>query len=229
MHILKRAAHRIQRTVKKLVRLHKARRQGLRYVSPNFLYRPELGQAPVVIDAGCSYQADFSLYMIRQHGAKAYGVDPTHKHQPALKALEEKLRGSFHHIPVAISGSDGSLTFYESKSNESGSLMTEHVNVRTDETISYEVEALTLKSLLARIGLKGADILKLDLEGAEYELLHALERSDLLPFNQVFVEFHHHAIGGLQEADTWKLVDRICSFGFQSASLDDHNFLFLRS
>jgi len=48
--------------------------------------------------------------------------------------------------------------------NESGSIFQDHVNMQHDATVSYDVEALTLKSLLRRIGANAVEILKLDLE-----------------------------------------------------------------
>lgn len=228
MNVVTRAARRIGRDVKKYARLKKARREGLVYVEPNFVYRPVLTPDSVVIDGGCSYQADFSVYLMRRHGVRAFGVDPTRKHGPALRELESRYPGKFAHVACAIAAADGDLTFTESRTNESGSLLRDHVNVIQDETTSYHVEALTLGSLLKRIGVEIVEILKLDLE-AEYELLEGVTAEQLQPFKQVFVEFHHHAVSQFGEADTRRLVDRITSFGFDAFSLDDHNYLFYRA
>jgi FkbM family methyltransferase len=224
--LVRRAIRKIRRVAKKTIRLRFARRAGLVYVEPNFLYSPRLSANSVVIDAGCSYEADFSVYMMEQHGARAYGVDPTRKHRAALQALENRYRGRFVHLPFAITADDGTLTFHESTTNESGSVLVDHVNVRNDETIPYPVTAISLKSLMKHVDADAVDMLKLDLEGAEYELLATVEKADLAPFRQVFIEFHHHAIGQFNEADTRRLVERIRGFGFSCFSLDDHNYLF---
>lgn len=71
-------------------------------------------------------------------------------------------------------------------------------------------------------------MLKLDIEGSEYELLENISSNELLPFGQIFVEFHHHAVQRYCEADTICLVNKICGFGFRVFSLDDHNYLFVR-
>ena len=226
MHFVQRAIRKVRRIIKKFFRLRKARREGLVFVEPNFIYLPQLSEDSVVIDAGCGYEADFSLYMIKQHGVKSFAVDPTRKHRKALSVLEEKYKGHFLHLPFAISAVDGTLTFHESKVNESGSILEDHINVRQDETISYEVEAVSIKSLLKRIDAVQVDILKLDLEGAEYDLLKAIQEEELLPFKQIFVEFHHHAFSHISEAETQRIVKRISKCGFNSFSLDDHNYLF---
>ncbi|HEX7779911.1 MAG TPA: FkbM family methyltransferase [Vicinamibacterales bacterium] len=228
MNVVARATRRMGRELTKFTRLRKARREGLVYTPPNFLYRPTLTPDSVVIDAGCSYEADFSIGLMRRHGVRAFGVDPTRKHREALRLLEIRHPGRFVHVPCALAAVDGMLTFHESRVNESGSLLTDHVNVIQDETTSYDVEAIRLGSLLKRLGVETVDILKLDLEGAEYELLAGLTSDDLQPFRQVFVEFHHHAVSHFGEADTQSLVGRIAGFGFRDFSLDDHNYLFYR-
>lgn len=228
MNVIARASRRFSRELKKYVRLRQVRRAGLAYEPPNFLYRPELSPTSVVIDGGCSYQADFSVLLMRRHGVRAFGVDPTRKHSAALRELEKDSQGRFVHVPCAIAAQDGVLTFTESQTNESGSLLQDHVNVIQDETTSYEVKAVTLPSLLKAIGVDAVDLLKLDLEGAEYELLGGVTREQLQPFRQVFVEFHHHAVSRFQEADTRRIVRRITDLGFNAISVDDHNYLFYR-
>jgi FkbM family methyltransferase len=229
MDVVGRATRRIGRELKKHTRLRQASREGLVYVEPNFVYRPDLSSSSVVIDGGCSYEADFSIYLMRRHGVRAFGVDPTRKHRPALRELENQYPGRFVHVPCAISASDGVLTFHESRINESGSLLDDHVNVVRDQVTSYDVEAVTLTSLLTRLGLPAVDLLKLDLEGAEYGVLEAATREQLRPVAQLFVEFHHHAIGHYTEHDTRRIVGIVCGFGFKAFSLDDHNYLFYRA
>lgn len=226
MKLIKRIIRVIGRNVKKLVRLRKAKQLGLRYIAPNFLYLPLSNSQPVVIDAGCSYEADFSKSMMKLHNARVYAVDPTLKHRPSLKKIEEENGGQFTHIPFAIAAKDGTLQFHESKKNESGSLLSDHLNIRRDETVNYEVTAVTLRSLVRHIGVQHIDILKLDIEGEEYELFEQIQSEDLAPFAQIFVEFHHHALTKFGQRDTQKIVDKICACGFKSFSLDDHNYLF---
>lgn len=228
MLIFKRIARKIVRDVRKHIRLRWARKVGLAYVEPNFVYWPRIKSGDTVVDAGCSYEADFSLLMIDRHGARSFAVDPTRKHRPSLAALEARYCNKFFHLPIAIGPSNGELIFHESETHESGSLMDNHTNVRSDKIVSYTVRSVSLPKLVEELETDKIAILKLDIEGAEYPLLLDVKASDLAPFDQIFIEFHHHAISNFGINDTRRIVDRITKIGFQSFSLDEHNYLFWR-
>lgn len=171
MLIFKRIARKIVRDVRKNILLRQARRLGISFVEPNFVYWPRIKSGDTVVDAGCSYEADFSLLMIERHGARSFAVDPTRKHRPALAALEARYSNKLFHLPIAIGPSNDELIFHESETNESGSLMDSHTNVRSDEILSYKVRSVTLPKLVEELGTDKIAILKLDIEGAEYPLL----------------------------------------------------------
>ena len=229
MSILSRILRKIMRDTRRGVGVFKARKQGLEFIAPNFVFWPRLSPDDIVIDVGCSYEADFSVLMIERYGARSFGVDPTRKHRNALAALEEKFLGKFIHLPVAVSSLNGELVFHESDINESGSLMDNHINVISDKIKSYSVESMTLPSLVKACGVERVSILKLDIEGAEYQLLADIKLSDLDAFDQVFVEFHHHAVSDFTISDTQSIVNRMNEFGFKSFSVDEHNYLFWRA
>ncbi len=230
MHYIRRGFRAAHRILLKTVRRIWFRTKGIRYIPPDFIFfiYPEAKKHLTVIDVGCGSVAEFSTNMIERYNAKCYCVDPTLKHKPALSDLARKYGDRFTHIPFAVCANDGMLTFFQSNVNESGSVMTDHINVVHDEGISYEVRGITPISLLNYLELESVDILKLDIEGAEYELLEKLDRKELIPFEQIFIEFHHHAIERYTEKDTLKIVQKICKFGFENYSLNNHNYLFNR-
>jgi FkbM family methyltransferase len=201
--------------------------KGIRFVRPNYIYADRFNGTSTILDVGCGSEAEFSRFMIDRFRLQAFGVDPTRKHAPALRALEEEYGDRFRHLPLAVSFENGSIPFNESTEHESGSILAEHTNVQNDETLSYEVESVTPAGLLKRAGISKADFLKLDLEGAEYELLERLTGEEWRPFEQVFIEFHHHCTG-YTEKDTRRRVRALSGMGFRVFSLDLHNYLFYR-
>ena len=226
MNLVGRAINKVERTARFYHRKRLASKKGIRFAEPDYIYLDWFEESSIVIDVGCGHVAEFSRHVINQYGVTAFGVDPTRKHAPHLRALEEETNGRFRHVPLAVASIDGQLTFNESLENESGSVLDDHTNVKADQIMSYEVESVTLKRLLERIGAPEVDYIKLDLEGAEYELLLAAQKNDLAPFRQIFVEFHHHAVDRYSEADTRDVVESFKAMGLQDVTFDDHNYLF---
>jgi len=57
-------------------------------------------------------------------------------------------------------------------------------------TTSVEVETISLATLMQRLGIINIDILKLDIEGAEFDLIASTPNQILQRINQITVEFH---------------------------------------
>tara|TARA_A100001388_G_C28716515_1_gene474100 strand:- start:18 stop:695 length:678 start_codon:yes stop_codon:yes gene_type:complete len=218
----------IKRNIKKLVRKGKLSQLGIEYVDGNFLYQKILDSESVVVDSGCGYEVDFSQYLIKNYDCNCYAIDPTKKHFESIAEVCRKYNGKLNHLRSAISSDDGEMMFHEPINRESGSISTDHNNMKLDEYNSYKVETIAIKSLKKVIG-KNIDLLKLDLEGAEFEIFKDFEFETLLDFKQIFIEFHHHAIALVTQEDTYKIVKQIDEVGFSSYSLDDHNYLFIRN
>jgi FkbM family methyltransferase len=165
--------------------------------------------------------------MVEKHGLQAFGVDPTAKHSSQLKGLEKATDGKFHYLQLAVTKDSGTVTFHESQEHESGSVLLEHTNVRNDTLSTYEVKSVSMPDLVAETGVKNIGLLKLDIEGAEYELLGAVSKEDLEAFEQIFIEFHHHCTVHTK-SETKQLVQRICMMGFTSFTVDGDNYIFCK-
>lgn len=218
--------------LKAFLRKKKGKKLGITFIKPNnylYVFFDIFDNFSTVIDVGCGYEAELSVYLISRYGLKAFGVDPTRKHRKLLHHLEQQLQGKFKHIRLAITSSEGEITFHETQDNKSGSILTDHKNIISDRIMSYKVKTTTISGLLNYLGLKTVDFLKLDLEGAEYDLLHDVSEDDLKAFRQIYIEFHHHSIKRYSSKDTNMIVSSICKKGFKSFSLDDHNYLFYRN
>ena len=224
-----RAIRKITRAITFYARLQEAGKRGIVFERPNFIYLDRLDETSVVVDVGCGHDADFSMHFIEKYGSRAIALDPTKKHEPSLRSLAQRSNGRFQHIGIAVASTGGTLTFHESCDNESGSILDGHANVQADQVNSYDVEAVTLRCIPPRIGSPQVDLIKLDLEGAEYELLNNASEQDLAPYAQIFVEFHHHCVQDYSLRDTQQTVEALRAKGLQSFSLDNHNYLFYRN
>ena len=226
--IVDRILRKVKRDLLFRKRLKKAKKLGVAFEEPNYIFINKFDKGATVIDVGCANDADFSMFVIDTLGLKSIGVDPTRKHHKELAQIRDRSKGKFDFLPYAVAGSSGSITFHESDNFASGSLIGSHHNMKRDTTTTYEVETVTLSGLLDKLGMNTAPYIKLDLEGAEYALLSAATKDDLQKFDQIFVEFHHHAFKEYSTDDTKSLVQKVENCGFLSFSLDDHNYLFYK-
>ena len=198
--------------------------------SNSFILLERFDEDSVIIDVGCAEDADFSQTIINEYKLRCFAVDPTRKHLKALRKLEEKYGELFQYNQLAVGSRNEVIKFHESKVNQSGSLLNSHINVQKDNVEEYEVECVTLSGLFDRLGVSsGVSLLKLDIEGAEYELIESVEGEVLLKVDQIFIEFHHHAIPEYDIADTKRMVDKIEKLGFHSFTFDNHNYLFYQN
>ena len=166
--------------------------------------------------------------MIKNFNVKAIVVDPTQKHAEAINSIKDRIGSKFEYLNVAISPENKKIMFHETIEHESGSLIPTHINIKNDTIRTYEVESLNLTGLLNRIDKNKIMYIKLDIEGVEYDLIKNSTNAQLQPFEQIFIEFHHHAVDNYSKKDTINAVSIMHDKGFQSYTLDNHNYLFYK-
>jgi FkbM family methyltransferase len=136
-------------------------------------------------------------------------------------------------IPQAFwSESGNTLTFHLPRPQEqlpkgadgvSGSILDSHSYVG-DESIS--VKTVSLAEILKREQRTQCDVLKMDIEGAEYEVLEALCNSgDISLAKQLLVEFHH-GVTTYCMADTERLVSILGDKKFKLIHTEGRNYIF---
>lgn len=154
----------------------------------------------------------FETALIERHGVVVHAFDPT----PAALAWIESQRlprGLVFH-PWAIAGADGTLTLYprvRRKGRKSRTMWTADPG-QADSSSAIVTPAYTLESIMRELGHERIDLLKLDVEGAEYDAIDAMLRAAARP-GQILVEFHHRfpAIGKRRTA---VCIERLRAAGY---------------
>jgi FkbM family methyltransferase len=152
------------------------------YINPDLL-----SSKSVVYSFGIGKDMSFDLACIRKHQCQVFGFDPTPKSIQWIKA--QKIHGNFHFQEFGISvGKSGKATFYipENPHGTSGSLF------KSDELNIVKPIEVTMKSfedIAAELGHSHLDVLKMDIEGSEYEVLENVLKSRVT-IDQILVEFH---------------------------------------
>jgi FkbM family methyltransferase len=145
-----------------------------------------LGPEPVVLDLGAN-RGDFSAELFSRHGARCFVVEAN----PVLAArLKEDARFRAWECAVAATGQP--MPFHIAHNDEGSSLLQLPPRNLWGRTLSrtVEVRARTLDSIAADLPAGRIDLVKMDVEGAEVEVLGSASRETLRRIGQVTVEFH---------------------------------------
>jgi FkbM family methyltransferase len=110
-------------------------------------------------------------------------------------------------VKKALAGKAGPIEFYEStQSSGEGSLLM-HAG-----SISRTVEALTLADLFREYRIERCGLLKMDVEGAEYQILYNTDSATLRLIDRIHLEYH--TVKGDPAADRRALQAFLVSNGF---------------
>lgn len=82
-----------------------------------------------------------------------------------------------------------------------------------------EVPAFTLKSLMSNLGHRHIDLLKMNIEGAEFDVLENMLDAGIMP-RQLMVEFHHR-FPGIGPGRTAGVIDRLRSQSYRIVAISD--------
>jgi len=149
-----------------------------------------LGSDSVVLSVGVGEDVSFDLALIEKYGCKVHGIDPTPKAVAWVAEHADNENFVFHQC--ALSGHDGTIRLYPPRNPD-------HVSAScrpNDHTVDdfFEVEAYTLRTLIKRLGIDKIDVLKMDIEGSEYNVINDLcaDPETLEKVGQLMIEFHHY-------------------------------------
>ena len=183
-------------------------------------FTPEgLNRHSIVYSLGVGDEIDFDLSIIEKYGVEVFAFDPTPSSIDMLDS--SKLPEQFHFHPWAVTAADGSLKFYPrlKKDGTKSDIMFTMIPEEETKDDVIEVPALSLSSIVANLGHDRIDMLKMDIEGAEYEVLEGLLESPVLP-KQLLVEFHHRFVeDGLNR--TYDIINRLREAGYKIFAISE--------
>lgn len=177
----------------------------------------------VVYSLGIGEDITFDLSLIEAFGVTVHAFDPTPGSIDYLKSQE--LPDRYRTYQIGLGGHDGPGKFFAPANPHhiSHTLL----GPSDSKVPAIEVEVRRLSTIMQELGHRTIDVLKMDIEGAEYDVIdEILERR--VPVRQILVEFHHR-FPGVGIARTLRAVRGLNDAGYRifavSASGEEYSFL----
>ncbi len=169
----------------------------------------ELGPESVVYSVGVGEDVSFDLALAEHFGLSVHAFDPTPRSVEWVRS--QNLPACFIMNAIALGTEDGSATFYKPRNPQHIShSMLEHDRVDSE---AIQVPMKRLKTLMQERGHERLDVLKLDIEGLEYNVLEQI-LDDRVPVAQLLIEFHHQ-LAPIPYSQTRQAVERLNAHGYR--------------
>jgi FkbM family methyltransferase len=169
----------------------------------------------IVYSFGVGEDISWDIAIIEDYQVQVYAFDPTPKSIQWMQ--QQNTPSQFHFYGYGIADHDGVLQFYPPEDETHVS----HTVLYKAQTAAKMVElpVKQLASIMRELGHNHIDILKMDIEGAEYRVLENILKSGI-SIRQILVEFHPH-IPPMTIKDTQAAVQKLQQHGYQLFAISE--------
>lgn len=167
-----------------------------------------LSNESLVLSFGVGKDISWETAIVRKYGCRILLFDPTPASIEWISRQE--LPPNMIFFSFGISDHDGTEKFYLPGD---ANYISASVISGASSSRFFEAEVHTLNRILDMTGVKKADILKMDIEGAEYKVIRNLQMLDFRP-QQILIEFHHR-FPEIQLSDTRDAIKTLNEMGYR--------------
>jgi FkbM family methyltransferase len=153
-----------------------------------YLYDKNLDNTSVIYSIGIGEDVSFDMELINKFKCKVFAYDPTPKSVKWVDKIVNKDNFIFH--PLGVANQKGEREFYlpKNQNHVSGSINNiNSVEIKNSIKLNFD----SLNNLMKLKNHNKIDVLKMDIEGAEYEVIDHIKKYQL-DIKQILVEFHPH-------------------------------------
>ena len=180
----------------------------------------EINSQSIIYSGGVGRDITFEHALVKQFGSNVLLFDPSPTGLETMSRPENKIP-QFKYQAVALAGKCGILKFSRPLYEDEGSWFKQSGN-----EAGLEVPCVDLATLMRQNGHDHIDLLKIDIEGAEYEVIDDFLRRRL-PIKQVLVEFHNNLLPGITCKQTIRALLKMRMAGYRLVKKDGENHSFI--
>jgi FkbM family methyltransferase len=180
-----------------------------------------LDRNSIIYSGGVGSDISFEHELVRRFGCKVVLLDPSPTGVRTMAMGENKIP-QFNYFPVALAGHTGALRMAPPLVANGDSWYTTR-----EGRAEVEVSCTDLTTLMARNKNEHIDLLKLDIEGSEYEVIDdILKRA--IPIKQICVEYHHGILPGIRRSQSIRSMLKLMRRGYRLVRQEGLNHTFIR-
>ena len=179
-----------------------------------------LNKESVIYSVGVGSNIDFDLELINSFGATVHAFDPTPRSIEWVKSQQLPKHFIFH--PFGLSAENGHMDFFPP--SKASSTHFSPIDRYGDTNNVVRAPVKDIDTIASELNHKEVDLLKMDIEGAEYEVIEALPKNRVA-INQILIEFHH-MYKGIPISKTVDAISTLSNLGFELFNISQRTYEF---
>lgn len=175
-----------------------------------------------IVSAGVGHSITFEQDIIARFGARIVLLDPSPTGVATIERLTDRRNIEF--LPLGLAAASGELQFGLPDRAEEGSFR------KGSAADGVSFGCTSLSDIMRRHGRTRIDLLKIDVEGFEYEIIQSIFDGHLA-VDQICVEIHHNREISIDQTvmDAARLILRLARYGYRIVYNKNMDFTFVKA
>jgi FkbM family methyltransferase len=179
-----------------------------------------LDENSVIYSAGVGHDISFEKALVSRFNVHINLFDPSPTGIQTMEMAENRT-DKIHFYPIGLAGQTGIVRFAAPAMEHEGSF-----RIPGNRDTSIEFQCSDLFSLMKERGHSKIDLLKMDIEGFEYDVIDDLLQKSL-DIKQICLEFHHF-MSDISRRKTFKAIAGLKASGFILIYKTRYDYTFIR-
>jgi len=185
-------------------------------IAPKFL-----DAKSVIYSGGVGEDISFEHALVKRFGCKIYLYDPSPTGVKTMARSENQIP-QLHYSQCGIAGRDGTLKMAPPQPGDIS------WSAQTDSSATLEVPCRRIQTLMQQNGHSHIDLLKLDIEGCEYEVIDEILKRRI-PVRQLCADFDYGYVQGVRRSQAIGAMLKLAVHRYKLVSQDGANHTFISS